>query len=107
LADRISDFAARIAAAIPASARFFWSVEASASTRAAVLARSPISRMVAAISPDPSTVFSGAVMIGDLCSIRLFPSFYHVWTFGSSAGRQPPGSSGMRPARAALTTVHI
>ena len=60
----MSDRPARIAAAMPASARFFWSVEASASTRAAALALRPMSLMVAAISPDPSTVFSGAVMVG-------------------------------------------
>ncbi len=42
---------------------FSASVEASASTRAAALALRPMSLMVAAISPDPSTVFSGAVMV--------------------------------------------
>ena len=50
---------------MPASARSFCAVEASASTRAAALARRPMSRMVAAISPDPSMVFSGAAMAAE------------------------------------------
>jgi len=51
-----------------ASARSFWAVEASASTRAAALACCPMLRMVAAISPEPSMVFSGAVMVVEICS---------------------------------------
>jgi hypothetical protein len=54
-----------------------------------------MSLMVAAISPDPSMVFSGAVIADYLCSIRRYTTFYHVRDGFSPAtvraGRSPTG----------------
>src|SRR5665213_3253095 len=54
---------ARTAAAISSKARSFWAVEASARVRAATRAWRAISPSVAAISPVPSMLFSGALML--------------------------------------------
>src|SRR4029078_460189 len=62
LAVRIRDDWARTAAAMAPRARFFWSVGASASARAAARARWPISRITAAISTDTSILLSGALI---------------------------------------------
>jgi hypothetical protein len=61
LAARICACRARIASAMAASALSFCAVGASASTRAALFARAPVSRSSGAMF-DASTVLSGAVM---------------------------------------------
>src|SRR4051812_27468627 len=90
LAGRISDLPARMADAMPASARSFCAVPASASTRAAALARRPMSLMVAAISPDSSMVFSGAVMVDYFAGTYARSEDIRLSTMPAPASHLPP-----------------
>ncbi len=55
------------------SALFFRAEEASARARAAARAWRPISAMAAAISPVPSMLFSGAVIVAKCPRARIKP----------------------------------
>src|SRR6185295_7565392 len=90
-AARIAEPCSRVAAAIPARARFFCSAEASARIRLAARARSPISRITPEMSPVPSILLSGAVIAENRKNPCSSAVSYHVRHVAARWGRRAHG----------------